>query len=170
MTRVWGAAIWADMIQLLLSILLLLTTLMAARHNGGPLFPRRGFSALHDLMAASDGLNICTWNIRAGRETNTVPHDIALVHKEKNSVFGVQFPDIPGCFTAADNKDNLVANATEALSLRAEDTQLPPPSSVEKIAASKAISTELAEGAFLLAIPYTENDTRVESGAGAAVW
>lgn len=90
-----------------------------------------------------------------------MPHFIALVHKEKNSAFGVQFPDIPGCFSAADSMDNLVANATEALSLWAEDTQLPPPSSVEKIAASKAISMELAEGAFLLAIPYTENDTRV---------
>ena len=27
---------------------------------------------------------------------------IGLVHKEKDFAFGVQFPDVPGCFSAAD--------------------------------------------------------------------
>ena len=42
-------------------------------------------------------------------------HDIALVHKDKSSAFGVQFPDVPGCFSAAGDMDDLVANAMEAL-------------------------------------------------------
>lgn len=88
-------------------------------------------------------------------------HYIALVYKEKNSAFGVQFPDIPGCFSAADSMDELVANAAEALSLWAEDSALAPPRSVEKIATSKDIARELAEGAFLVAVPFRENDTRV---------
>lgn len=88
-------------------------------------------------------------------------HYIALVHKEKDSAFGVQFPDMPGCFSATDGMDDLVANAAGALSLWAEDTELPPHCSIEKITASKDIAADLAEGAFLVSVPYTENDTRV---------
>ena len=88
-------------------------------------------------------------------------HYIALVHKEKNSAFGVQFPDVPGCFSAADNMDNLIANAAEALSLWAEDAELPPPRNIEKITANRDVARELAEGAFLVSVPYVENDTRV---------
>lgn len=90
-----------------------------------------------------------------------MPHYMALVHKEKNSAFGVQFPDVPGCFSAADSMDDLIANAAEALSLWAEDAELPPPRSIEKITASKDVATELAGGAFLVSVPYAENDTRV---------
>jgi predicted RNase H-like HicB family nuclease len=90
-------------------------------------------------------------------------HYIALVHKEKNSSFGVQFPDVPGCFSAADHMSSLVGNAAEALSLWAEDTALPAPRSIEKIVKDKAIAKELAAGAFLVSIPFTETDTRAVS-------
>jgi predicted RNase H-like HicB family nuclease len=88
---------------------------------------------------------------------------IGLVHKEKSSAYGVQFPDVPGCFSAADKMDDLIANATEALSLWAEDEKLPAPSAIEKIVAQREIAAELAEGAFLISVPLTENDTRVVS-------
>ena len=58
---------------------------------------------------------------------------IGLVHKEKDSAFGVQFPDVPGCFSASDDMDHVVSNATEALSLWAEDMTPPPPRSLEEI-------------------------------------
>lgn len=88
---------------------------------------------------------------------------IALVHKEKGSSFGVQFPDVPGCFSAADNMDGLVANASEALSLWAEDEMPPRPRSHEQILGDKDIAAELKAGAFLIAVPLLENDTRVVS-------
>lgn len=88
-------------------------------------------------------------------------HYIALVHKDKSSAFGVQFPDVPGCYSAADSMDDLIANAAEALSLWAEDQALPPPRSVGRITALKEVAAELAGGAFLVAVPHTENDTRV---------
>ena len=88
---------------------------------------------------------------------------IGLVHKEKDSAFGVQFPDVPGCFSAADDMDHVVSNATEALSLWAEDTALPAPRSPEKIISDQAIAAELAAGAFLIAVPLTAIDTRVVS-------
>jgi predicted RNase H-like HicB family nuclease len=44
-------------------------------------------------------------------------HYIALVHKDPDSAFGIQFLDMRGCFSAADSMDDLVGNAMEALSL-----------------------------------------------------
>ena len=88
---------------------------------------------------------------------------IALVHKEKGSAFGVQFPDIPGCYSAADKMDDVVANAAEALSLWCEDEILPNPRPIEKLVADREIAEELANGAFLVSVPVTVNDTRVVS-------
>jgi predicted RNase H-like HicB family nuclease len=42
---------------------------------------------------------------------------IAIVHQEGDSAYGVSFPDAPGCFSAADELDDLFAMATEALEL-----------------------------------------------------
>jgi predicted RNase H-like HicB family nuclease len=86
---------------------------------------------------------------------------IGLVHKEEGSAFGIQFPDIPGCFSAADDMEFLVSNASEALSLWAEDANMPPPRTIEKIIADREIASELADGAFLISVPLTQNDTRL---------
>lgn len=88
---------------------------------------------------------------------------IGLVHKEKHSAFGVQFPDVPGCFSASDDMDHVVSNATEALSLWAEDMTPPAPRSLEDIVSDTDIAADLAGGAFLISVPLTENDTRVVS-------
>jgi predicted RNase H-like HicB family nuclease len=92
-----------------------------------------------------------------------MPHYIALVHKDKATAFGVQFPDVPGCFSAADDMDDLVGSAMEALSLWAEDETLPLPRSIDALKKDKTIERELAEGAFLVSVPFVENDTRVVS-------
>lgn len=86
---------------------------------------------------------------------------IALVHKDQDSAYGVQFPDIPGCYSAADDMADIVPNAIEALSLYAEDAGLPKPRSIEKIRADQDVATELASGAFLIAVPLIENDAKV---------
>jgi len=85
----------------------------------------------------------------------------ALVHKDEDSAFGVQFPDAPGVYSAADTEDAIVANAIEALRLWAEDMPLPSPSSLEQIRALADVRAELAEGAFLVRVPLIEDDTRV---------
>ena len=90
-------------------------------------------------------------------------HFIALVHKDRNSAFGVQFPDVPGCYSASDDMDDVVLNAAEALSLWAEDQKLPKPRSIGALQLDKSIASELAQGAFLVAVPLVENDTRVVS-------
>jgi predicted RNase H-like HicB family nuclease len=88
-------------------------------------------------------------------------HYIALVHKDNDSAFGVQFPDVLGCFSAADNMDDLVGNAMEALSLWAEDEAMPKARSIEEIVADRDIAAELAAGAFLISVPFAANDARL---------
>lgn len=54
------------------------------------------------------------------------------VHQENDSAYGGQFPDIPGCFTAADVLDDLPAMAQEAVEahFEGEDTEVPAPSDI----------------------------------------
>lgn len=76
----------------------------------------------------------------------------AVVHKDEDSAWGVHFPDLPGCFSAADDLADVQANASEAVMLYLEGEKAPKPSAIEKIRAITA--DDLAEGAFLLAVPY----------------
>jgi predicted RNase H-like HicB family nuclease len=85
----------------------------------------------------------------------------AIVHKDADSAFGVSFPDLPGVFSAADQEQDLVDNAIEALRLWAEDEPLPNPSTIDDILDREDMRGELAEGAFLIRVPLIEDDTRV---------
>ncbi len=42
-------------------------------------------------------------------------HVVALIHEEEDSIFGVSFPDFPGCVSAADNLNDAIARAAVAL-------------------------------------------------------
>lgn len=86
---------------------------------------------------------------------------IALVEKDADSAFGVRFPDLPGCFSAADDAEDIVPNAVEALQLWAEDMTVPPASSHADIVAMPDVRQALDEGAYLIAVPLIENDSAV---------
>jgi predicted RNase H-like HicB family nuclease len=88
-------------------------------------------------------------------------HYIGIVHKDRSSAYGVYFPDVPGCFSAADDFEDLLPNAMEALSLYAEDKELPAPSPIEKLRTRRDVAADLATGAFLIAVPIIANDARV---------
>jgi len=85
---------------------------------------------------------------------------IALVHKDRDSAFGISFPDLPSVFSAADAEEDLTANAIEALRLWAEDETLPMPSSYDEISSRPDIREQLAAGAFLTRVPFIEDTTR----------
>ncbi|WP_075290753.1 type II toxin-antitoxin system HicB family antitoxin [Pararhizobium arenae] len=87
-------------------------------------------------------------------------HFIALVHKEEESAYGVSFPDLPGVFSAADAEEDLTANAMEAIRLWAEDQTVPSPSSHDAVIGREDILQELANGAFLMRVPFIEDDSR----------
>ena len=86
---------------------------------------------------------------------------LALVHKDADSAWGLTFPDLPGCFSAADQEDDILANAMEALELYAEDMDaLPAPRGIDGLSKDKDVATELAQGAYLIAIPFIRNTQR----------
>ncbi len=83
---------------------------------------------------------------------------LALVHKDPDSAYGVSFPDLPGCFSAADDYADIVANAAEALDLWFEDMPEVPPRDVGDI--RNEVANDLRDGAFLIAVPYIRRMTR----------
>lgn len=79
-------------------------------------------------------------------------HFYAIVHKDEGSAYGVEFPDLPGCYSAADDLDDVPRNAREALSLWFEDQEEVAASSLDDIRAGA--EDALASGAFLIAVPH----------------
>lgn len=78
----------------------------------------------------------------------------AIVHKDADSAFGVAFPDLPGCYSAADDEGDIYVNAQEALALYLEDeTEVPVPRTVEKLWQDPGLRADLLAGAFLIAVP-----------------
>ena len=86
-------------------------------------------------------------------------HFIAIVHQEGDSAWGVHFPDAPGCFSAADDLNQVLPNAAEALALYFDDADVPEPRGIDAIRAEAA--DDLAEGAFLLAVPLVISDSTI---------
>ena len=63
---------------------------------------------------------------------------IAIIHKDRDSDFGVSFPDFPGCITAGRTLDEAKAMAAEALfghieEMRAAGEAVPDPSSLDDV-------------------------------------
>ena len=79
---------------------------------------------------------------------------IGVVHQDGDSAFGIHFPDIPGCFSAADDLNDLLCRAAEALALHLEDAEAPEVRSMQALRADADVAHDLAAGAFLLAVPF----------------
>lgn len=74
-------------------------------------------------------------------------HYFALVHKDPDSAYGVQFPDLPGVFSASDTSEDIIKNAIEALRLYEEDDTMPPASDHADIVSRDDVRSELQQGA-----------------------
>ncbi|MGH6787353.1 MAG: type II toxin-antitoxin system HicB family antitoxin [Novosphingobium sp.] len=83
----------------------------------------------------------------------------ALVRKDDDSAFGVEFPDLPGCFSAADEIEDVMPNACEALELWFEDAADVKPMRLDQVQA--ACAADLAAGAFIVAVPRIRRTGRV---------
>lgn len=80
---------------------------------------------------------------------------LALIHKEPHSAYGVSFPDLPGCVTAARSLTEAMQRASEALALHvagmAEDgLPLPAPSDLDTVMADPENRGAVA---FLVPLP-----------------
>ena len=78
----------------------------------------------------------------------------ALVHKDTDSAYGISFPDVLGCFSAADCNADIVVQAVEALTLWFEDAPNVTPLTLSQLHADPAIVAELDQGAVLMPIPF----------------
>jgi predicted RNase H-like HicB family nuclease len=82
---------------------------------------------------------------------------IAFVHKEPDSVFGVSFPDFPGCISAGETLDKALANASEALRghvqmMEADGDVVPDARSLDDIMQDPELADE-RDGAVISAVP-----------------
>jgi predicted RNase H-like HicB family nuclease len=93
-----------------------------------------------------------------------MPQYYGVVRKDPDSAFAVEFPDFPGCVSAADAFEAVRPNAVEALELYLDDGRdLPPPLQLEEV--GKRYADDLAAGAFLLPVrlPGREKPVRRSS-------
>lgn len=63
---------------------------------------------------------------------------VALIHKDKDSAFGVSFPDFPGCVTGGETIEEAIERAADILAahvagMREDGDPIPEPRSVEHI-------------------------------------
>jgi predicted RNase H-like HicB family nuclease len=98
----------------------------------------------------------------AGKET-TMDY-IAYLHKDRDSDFGVSFPDFPGCITAGKTLEEAHRMAAEALSfhiagLMQDGEAIPKPSSLDSLAEDPAREGAVA---FLVHVdPVTDRTVRI---------
>ncbi len=83
---------------------------------------------------------------------------IVIVHKDQGSAYGMTFPDAPGCFSAADEADDLFAAAREALELWAEGMRddglaLTEPRDFEALRADPELRESFGAAPFVFAVP-----------------
>jgi predicted RNase H-like HicB family nuclease len=74
---------------------------------------------------------------------------IGLIHKERDSEYGVSFPDFPGCVTAGASLEEARAMAQEALTLHVrgmleDGDELPAASSLDEIHKDRANKDSIA--------------------------
>jgi antitoxin HicB len=85
-------------------------------------------------------------------------HYIALIHKDRDSCYGVSFPDVPGVITAGDTIDEAMRNAAEALGFAAEGWsalqggKFPEPRTIDQLRDDPDFS-EQSTSAVIAAVP-----------------
>jgi len=88
---------------------------------------------------------------------------IAYLHKDKNSDYGVSFPDFPGCVTAGSSLEEARRMAVEALSfhivgMQEDGEAIPPPSTLDDLRRDPALRDAVA---FLVEVREPERTVRV---------
>ena len=88
---------------------------------------------------------------------------IAYLHKDKNSDYGVSFPDFPGCITAGSSLEEARRMAVEALSfhiagMREDGDAIPPPSTLDDLHRDPALKDAVA---FLVEVREPERTVRI---------
>ena len=85
---------------------------------------------------------------------------IGVVEKDPGSAWGIWFPDVPGCTSAADALDDLLPYACQALILHHEDMEAPSARPSEDIMKLQDVRDAFGRGAFLMMVPLLSAEGR----------
>ena len=78
---------------------------------------------------------------------------IGVLEKDPGSAWGIWFPDVAGCTSAADGLDDLFQNACQALEFHLEDMEVPSPRPAEEVLMLQEVRAAFGRGAFLMMVP-----------------
>jgi predicted RNase H-like HicB family nuclease len=89
---------------------------------------------------------------------------IALVHKDKDTSYGVSFPDVPGCISAGDTFEDAIANAGEALAghfavMRADGDTIPRPRTIEALREDAEFVADAVDAVIAFVSPQSDQVT-----------
>jgi len=89
----------------------------------------------------------------------------AIIDKDKDSAYGVYFPDLIGCFAAGDTEDEALDNARISLRMYAEDLvetgqALPRARTIHELRADRDVRESLDEGGFFVLVPLLFSDKK----------
>lgn len=96
----------------------------------------------------------------ATERKETMTHFIGVVEKDPGSAYGIWFPDIPGCFSAADDEEDLFPNACQAIILHLEGEEIPEPRKIAEIRRLENVRRAHARGAYLMSVPFLRTGGR----------
>lgn len=93
---------------------------------------------------------------------------IGIVSHDPGCAYGICFPDAPGCFSAADEMDDIFAMAEEALTLWTEAMleeghPIAPTRELSEISKDPEWQESIAESVFLIAVPAPAASGRQEA-------
>ena len=85
---------------------------------------------------------------------------VGVADKQPESAWGIWFPDVPGCTSAADTFEEIFSNACQAIEFHLENMEAPCPRSPEEIMKLKDVQDDIARGAVLLMVPLLSAEDR----------
>jgi predicted RNase H-like HicB family nuclease len=90
---------------------------------------------------------------------------LGVVEKDPDSAYGMWFPNMPGCFPAADEFDDLPRIAAEMLRLHVEALEsngrsIPTPRSVAEVMADRDVRRAVKGGATTMLVPLLADPGR----------
>jgi len=89
---------------------------------------------------------------------------IALVHKDKDTSYGVSFPDVPGCISAGNTFEEAIDNAAVALAghlavMEADGDPIPNARSLEELKRDAEFVDDSTDAVVAFVVPQSDQVT-----------
>ena len=100
---------------------------------------------------------------------------IGILEQEAGTLWGIWFPDLPGCVAAAPTSAEVIEQVGPALAqwlteLRTSGESLPPPRTIEEIRQDGWVLDALEKGDVLIVVPVAAGDLGADLGLDELAW